>query len=128
MEHCCAGIVTNAIIVANQNNNAIVTTPKLSSITNSSTVIVSFDAYTLNGTSNRSITINLCSSKNVAKSSKDVTVDEGGYTGTGDNCIFNAHMKKFEVEFENVEGTDYFKFEIPKGDPVFFKDFVVQYK
>ena len=124
----CAGIVTNAIIVANQNNNAIVTTPKLSSITNSSTVIVSFDAYTLNGTSNRSITINLCSSKNVAKSSKDVTVDEGGYTGTGDICIFNAHMKKFEVEFENVEGTDYFKFEIPKGDPVFFKDFVVQYK
>lgn len=122
------GIAHQSIIVANTTLSGTIITPVLSSIVEPSEVIVSFYGYTMNVTPDRNILVNLCTSTNEIKSSKTVTIDIGGKSGTGANSTFNDNMKNFEVEFENAEGTDYVKFEIPAGDPVFFKDFVIQYK
>ena len=125
----CAGIAHQSIIVAKTDTQGAVITPPLSTIVAPSNIIVSFYGYTMNGTADRSIIVNLCNSVNETKSSHTVIIDVGGKTTTtAPKATFNDNMKNFEVEFENAEGTDFVKFEIPKGDPVFFKDFVIQYK
>ena len=125
----CAGIAHQSIIVAKLDTPGSVITPVLSSIVAPSNIIVSFYGYTMNGTPDISINVNLCNSANETKSSHAVIIDVGGKTTTtAPKAKFNDDMKKFEVEFENVAGTDFVKFEIPAGDPIFFKDFVIQYK